>query len=141
MSARVTALSIGLAVFVACGGSAPAPAPPGSSAPADPQSADDRLAMAGAAECERMCPTLTGCAVAKGRAADDLSAEDRAALDDRQTLQRNTQECLDGCKSASLSPRQVRALAACNDAMPAGEPTVDSCGSFLACLDAVQPRQ
>src|SRR5690606_34433087 len=106
----------------------------------DASGAEAQLRNARDRECARMCPMLTRCAVVEGKANPELSAEDRAALDDPRTLEANTNMCIDACGESDLSPRQVSTLQGCNDAMPAqGDPTAAQCAELLGCLDQVAP--
>jgi hypothetical protein len=148
MSRFATVLA--LALVVGCGGSGsssggsaePQPAAPSAG---DKAAAEARLRERHLAGCGALCPRLTQCAVAEGRAsADKLSPEERAALDDEAVLARNTEQCQNDCEATEPSPRQVAVIEKCvaDESAPAADaqPSLEACTAFLACLDQAQPR-
>lgn len=135
-----------LLVLVACGGGSGSrePAEPtggGGDADARRAEAEQRLAERQFAACEALGPHITACAVADARAhADELSEEDRAALDDEAFLEAFSSRFIDQCKGGELSARQVKVLETCAASPPAEPVSVDTCEPFLACLDGVQKK-
>ena len=94
--------------------------------------------------CDAMCESLTACAVAGAKANwDQLSAEERGAVEDDKVLAENTRQCASGCQEATLSPRQVTVVRGCLTPMPSDGslPSGGQCGEFVGCLESAQKKE
>ncbi len=157
MSEAYRLIAIVAVVAAACGGTDKPPvestsSPPttvgepanGTGAGAGEPTAEEKFRAQHYQACDAMCESLTACAVASAKASwDQLSPEEREAVEDEKVLAENTRQCAAGCQDASLSPRQVKVVRGCLEPMPSDGtlPTGPQCGEFVSCLETAQKQE
>jgi len=84
------------------------------------------------AECERMCPRVTGCALEDAKKhLDSEKIKEEKLVEKMPVLEK---KCVDECKKNPLSLRQLRVYVKCNN------DAESSCDEFLKCMEESQPQ-